>query len=370
MTTSNSLKAYLKSAQERRKVGNQSGLPEELNISLSEALSLLATQNSSYKDTAIVRFKDQITDPAVRDIATLCVRFGDLLSPICDFMMATSGFPLSEIRTPIHDATEIDRTRSMVGTTLWICEKFQWPHSKSGTPLTPLMQINLQEFHTPLSAAADFPALLVQVWADGLDPFVRTISLSEIEGASPNASIPDWENQYLYFGVTAEASGSAKDVETSPEEVVYCEYIEVGGPQPFSVSRDVFNFETLRYKIERFAEQRTFGKLEAQSDIAEVINYLSDGFEDAMGKFESNLSANSCAGGYFFGDTKLPWFNYIGWYADTTEWHGGGWKTLYQPYSDGDSLPGLSIFWDGHIILLWRMKDGQFEFRAEACQYY
>ena len=366
MTISKLLKAYLKSAKERRKVGSQSGLPEDLNISLSEALSLLATRNSSYKDTAILSFKDQITDPAVRDIATLCVRFGDLLAPICDFMMATSSFPLNEIRMPIHDATEIDRTRSMVGTTLWVCEKFRWPHSKSGTPLSPLMQINLHELRPHLSAEADFPALLVQVWGDSVDPFVRTIPLSEIEGASPDASIPEWENEHLYYGVNAEASGSAKDIEASPEEVVYCEYIGVGGPLPFSVSRDMFNFETLRYEIECLAQQPTFAKLEAHSDIAELINYLSDSFEEAMVKFELNRGSRSYDGGYFFGDTKLRQSSYLGWYADTSDWHGGGWKTLYQPYCDGDSLPGLSIFWDGELALFWRIKDGEFEFRAEA----
>ena len=366
MTIFRSLKAYLTSTKKRRKAGNRGSLPEELQISLSDALSLLASRSDRYKGAAIVSAKNEIIDPALSDIATLCVRFGDLLTPISDFMMATSGFPLSDVRTAFHDPTAIDRKRSMVGTTLWVCDKFLWPHSKNGAPLSPLMQINLRELHSHLSAMADFPALLVQVWADGLSLVVRTIPVSEIEGSCPDTSIPDWENEHLYYVVTRKSSGSAKDVETVPENVVYGEYIEIGAALPFSVSRDVFYFERLRYQIECLAEKPTFSKQETQSDIVEVINYLSDCFEEAMAKFELKRDSRSRDGGYFFGDTKLRQSSYIDWYDDRSDWHGGDWKTLYQPYSDGDSPPGLFIYWDGEIVLFWRIKNGQFEFRAEA----
>ncbi|MEJ6010464.1 hypothetical protein [Novosphingobium aquae] len=366
MLNQKALKSYLALAKARREAGSPSGIPVEVSVSLADALSFLAVQDDTYKGAAIIRAKDQIADPALSDIVTLCVRFGSLLAPVRNLMMATSGFALNEIRTPIHDDAEVDRKRSMVGTCLWVCDKFHWPLSKTGAPLSPLMQINLRELHSPLMAEADFPALLVQVWGDQITPVVRTIPLSEIEGSASDGSIPDWENEHLYYGVTEEASGSAKDIQASSGQILYGEYIGIGPADSFAVSRDIFSFETVRYEIEILSENSQFSGQDAQTDISELIDYLSDRFEAAMAKYEQSDRSVSDKDGYFFGDTKLRQSDYSSWFNDHGAWHGGGWKTLYQPCNKGDALPGLSIFWDGEMALFWRIKDGTFEFCAEA----
>jgi hypothetical protein len=366
MTVSKSLRVYLKSAKERRKAGNPSGLPDELNISLSEALSLLASRSEAYKDTAIVRAKDQISDPALSDVAGLCVRFGDLLAPICDFMMATSGYPLSEILSPVYDLNGINRKRSMVGTALWTCEKFQWPVSKSGAPLSPLMQINLQELYDDISGVADFPSLLVQVWGDQFKPIVRTIPLSEIDISIPDMVVPDWENEHLHYAVRDDATGAARDVEGCAGPFMYAEYISAGAPRNFTVCRSVYSFESIRYEIEEFIENDLSSKSDAYDDALELVQYLSDCFEEAMERFEESYSFDETGSGYFFGDIKLRQSSYDGWFSDNEGWQGSGWKLLYSPCNKGENPPGISIFWDGQMALFWRIKDGQFEFRAEA----
>lgn len=366
MITLNSINSYIELATSRRKSGRLSGLPEELTLSLADALSILASQDDSYKHAAIVGAKDQIADPALADVATLCVRFGNLLAPIRSFMMATSGYALNEIRTPIHQVEEIDRKRSMLGTCMWVCDKFCWPLSKTGAPLSPLMQLNLQELHTPLLSGADFPDVLVQVWGDKTTPVVRTIPLSEIEHSSPERSVPNWENEHLYYGVTAEATGSAKDIQCKSRQVLFGEYIGVGTVGPFTVSRDVFSFGKEIRQLETLLEDPLFASADSKTAIMEVTEYLNDFFESAMFKYEQSHESDCHAYGYFFGDTKLRQTFYRDWFDGEEEWHGGGWKPLYQPINNGESLPGLSIFWDGEITLFWRSKGGSFEFHAEA----
>lgn len=353
-------------AESRRKAGGQSGLPGAVNLSLPEALTILTSQNDAYKHAAIMRSKDLIAEPALTDIAALCVRFGELLAPVCNFMMGTSDFPLLEVRTPFAHAADIDRLRSMVGTRLWTCPKFPWPVSKSGDFLSPLLQLNLEELHSDLRHQADFPSLLVQVWGDQTTPVIRVIPLAEIASSSPDVSTQNWENAHLYYGVTADASGSANDAQGAPEHILLGEFVEVGPARPFAVCRGIFNFETIRYEIERLSERPQFSDPDVQADIAELIEYLSDEFELASAKFEAAHQGHIDGTGFFFGDSLRHPGKYGSWFLDKADWHGGGWKMLFQPWCDGDSMPGLYVLWDGQLALLWRFKDGKFEFRAWA----
>lgn len=366
MHVSEALDTYLAAAKVRRVAGSPSGLPDEAEMSLSEAFSHLAKQYEKYANTPLVAAKDSITDPALESIAKLCVRFGDLLAPIRDFMMATSGYPLSEIRTPINDLGEADRKRSMVGTALWTCAKFQWPVSKSGAPLSPLLQINLRELHEDISSAADFPALIVQVWGDEIDSIVRTIPLSEIDCSIPDTVVPKWVNEHLYYAVTEDAEGTASDVEGTTGPVVYGEYINVGEPRSFTVCRDVYSFESIRYEIEEIIEDHSSSESSLSHDALEMVQYLSDCFEEAMGKFEASYSFDETRSGCFFGDIKLRQSSYRDWFCDQDSWHGGDWKLLYSPSNKGENPPGISILWDGQMALFWREKDGIFDFMAQA----
>lgn len=366
MDISGSLDAYLASAKARRSAGSQSGLPDEIEMSLSEALSQLATQYEIYAESPLVAAKDSISNPALERIAKLCVRFGEVLAPVRDFMMATSGYPFSEIRTPIYGLDGIDRKRSIVGTALWTCEKFKWPVSKSGTPLSPLMQINLQELNNDISSAVNFPALIVQVWGDYIKPIVRTIPLSEIDGSIPDKVVPDWENEHLYYAVTEEAPGTARDAEGTTETVIYGEYLSVGEQKNFTVPRSVYSFGSVRDNIEQVIEGFKRSDRAAYNEALEMISYLYNCFEEAMEEFEESYSFDETDLGYFFGDIELRQSSYSGWFSDKDAWHGGGWMVLYTPCNKGEKPPGISILWDGEMALFWREKDGLFEFMAKV----
>jgi hypothetical protein len=105
---------------------------------------------------------------------------------------------------------------------------------------------------------------------------------------------------------------------------------------------------------------------DARADASEAMQYLSDAFEEEMEEFDANYTVGDTGLGYFFGDLKLRQSSYSGWFSDRVNWHGGGWRTLYNPYNRGEDPPGISILWDGQMALFWRVRNGIFEFRAEV----
>lgn len=364
MNMHEALCAYTADAKERQKQGATSGIPEEIEITLSEALTVLSEKSDASEGLEVLNIKDKISDPTLTEIARICVRFGDIFAPVREFLLSTSGYRWADITTPLSNLDEVDRKKSMLGIALWTCDKFPWPCDKNNKPLSPLMQLNLAQHREQLKNKADFPEMIVQVWGDQITPFVRTIALSDIDHSSPEALSKAWENEHLFYGVSVDASGSNRDCNDQKTKFHFGEFIEFSSPMEFSVCRDVAGraISHVGFKIEELSEEKEFSKKVDKAIMSELIDYIYEISERFEGEFEGS-SDNS---GYLFGDTKLRQTSYFDWFYDQDCWHGGGWKLLYSPKNKGETLPGLSILWDGEMALFWRIKDGLFEFRAEA----
>lgn len=367
MKNAEKIQSYLRLAMARRGPENPYGIPEEVKISISEALSIIGSKDANYRKSSLYRQRDRIVDNDLCELLRLCVRFEGLLSPVEEFVMATSGFPLQERLVPIHSRLKVDRRKSMLGTLLWTCENFGWPMSElNGKPMSPLLQINLRELRPYLLEFAQFPDLIVQVWGDDIWPHVRTIPLSVIEKSNPNVGTQNWNNEHIYYGVTENSSGSFMDLETVGERIIYGEYLGIGERLPFAYCRDTFRPWRVRSEIESFIGSLDICEPEyspilfaALFELEEIFYHLMDQFEETTERFRS-------PDGHFFGDVALRQSSYSEYFGLSLDDPEGGWRLLYQPSNRCISLPGLTILFDGNMALFWRVKDGRFDFQAVA----
>jgi hypothetical protein len=115
---------------------------------------------------------------------------------LTDYILKGAQWGLSPTQEPILSLKDVDRCGSMFGGFPWTCEAFPWPTGDGGH-MSPLVQLNLRALC--LEKIADFPDILIQVWGNGYDPYLRAIPCSEISNRDPDTDYFEYRNDFLYF---------------------------------------------------------------------------------------------------------------------------------------------------------------------------
>lgn len=162
----------------------------------------------------ITQWEQRYDNPYLQKLSQSVAKYPKVFLPIARRILTFANWVSDERRETITDFDATPRLGSFQGGFPWTCDSFPWPRNEDGSPMSPVLQLNLAEL--PLCPLGKFPPILYQVWGaispDGLraKEVSRAIPLHVIAKCKPSSALFQPNNTVLGF----DREGSVGDMIT------------------------------------------------------------------------------------------------------------------------------------------------------------
>ena len=281
------------------------------------------------QNAPIARWEQRHENPYLQKLANLVSRYPEPFFAIAQRILLYANWVSDEKREPILDFGATPRLGSFQGGFPWTCDSYPWPRNENGSPMSPVIQLNLDEL--PLGPLGALPPVLFQVWGAVLPEgsqakeVSRAIPLNVIKGCNPSSALLEPNNPALGF----ERKGSVGDLIMPVENWRFSL-----GQSYFAEMLDVFN----------------------KDDLPEELLEDAGAIEEQVAELDSMIDENDFMnddGGFFGGQLKS--------YYDREEGFAIGARCIYSPRNAlsafSDEWDGLSTFDSGFLGVMQKIEN-------------